>query len=534
MALSSKVDFLVIGAGVAGLRAAVELADHGNVLVVTKESVSESNTHYAQGGIAVAMEGEEDIALHLSDTLKAGDGLVNQVAAEVLVTDGPQRVEELIQWGTRFDRHGSELERTREGAHSLPRILHANGDATGAEISRALAVFARQHQRIQFAEWTTATRLIVDSGCVLGVDLFDRAQNQRRVAARATLIAAGGAGQVYSDTTNPAVATGDGIAMAARAGAELADMEFYQFHPTAFSLEGAPRFLLSEALRGEGAYLRNNAGERFMERYHPLLELAPRDVVARAIAREGMGETQVETRPVHLDMRHVAGIDLHHRFPGISAFLARYGFDLHRDLIPVRPAAHYLMGGIRTDVDGRTSLRGLYAAGEVACTGVHGANRLASNSLLEGLVFGARVAKAMLEDELPQVDLDLGEDSLIQTAADEKNVEEIVTALRNAMWTYAGLLRDANGLREGLRLRAELDARLQELAAQGGMNRPLAEGLALCTVADAILQSALARHESRGAHFRNDFPRRDDEHFLKHSIFQRNGTRDALISFHTW
>ena len=321
--------------------------------------------------------------------------------------------------GLRLD---GQFLRTREGAHSLARILHSSGDATGAEISRALVAFAHAHKRIRFAEWTRVAGLVVADGRVIGVDLASaepshaksRAADQQaagRIAARALLIASGGAGQVYSDTTNPAVATGDGIALAADAGAELADMEFYQFHPTALALAGAPRFLISEALRGEGAYLRNDRGERFMERYHPLLELAPRDVVARAIAREGLPDAQRETRdsdaqdnaarslrPVYLDMRHVHKIDLAARFPGISAFLRHYGLDLSRDLIPVRPAAHYLMGGIRTDLDGRTSLAGLYAAGEAACTGVHGANRLASNSLLEGLVFGARAARAMLAD----------------------------------------------------------------------------------------------------------------------------------------
>jgi L-aspartate oxidase len=293
MAGSSQVDFLVIGAGVAGLRAAVELARHGEVLVVTKESVAESNTHYAQGGIAVAMEGDADVALHLEDTVNAGDGLVYRAAAQALVAEGPVRVAELIEWGAAFDAENGQLQRTREGAHSLPRILHANGDATGAEISRSLAAFARVHKRIRFAEWTTVTGLIVDEGRVVGADLLGCDRRPRvveRVAARAVLIAAGGAGQVYAETTNPAVATGDGIALAAEAGAALADMEFYQFHPTALSLPGAPRFLLSEALRGEGAILLNDRGERFMPRYHPLAELAPRDVVARAIAREGIGE----------------------------------------------------------------------------------------------------------------------------------------------------------------------------------------------------------------------------------------------------
>ena len=535
MALLARVDFLVLGAGVAGLRAAVELADHGEVLVVTKESVSESNTHYAQGGIAVAMNGDEDVALHLTDTMKAGDGLVHEPAAAVLVAEGPQRVEELIEWGTRFDRSGGELQRTREGAHSLPRILHANGDATGAEISRALAAYARAHKRVQFAEWTTVTGLVAQDDRVIGADLLDREHRARRVSAKAVLLAAGGGGQVYSDTTNPPVATGDGIAMAALAGAELADMEFYQFHPTALSLEGAPRFLLSEALRGEGAYLRNDRGERFMERYHSLLELAPRDVVARAIAHEGMGGAPGEAHNVHLDMRHVTGIDLHKRFPGISAFLAMYGLDLHLDLIPVRPAAHYLMGGIRTDVDGRTSLRGLYAAGEAACTGVHGANRLASNSLLEGLVFGARGAKAMLEDDFPAGKVTENDRTVPPlTPETEQNIEARVAVLRRSMWAHAGLLREEASLREGLRVQAECAAELMQLAEKGSISRSLSEGIALCNVSHAILQSALARQESRGAHYRNDFPKRDDVHFLKHSIFQREGTGEARIAFQSW
>ncbi|MGC2639486.1 MAG: FAD-binding protein, partial [Acidobacteriaceae bacterium] len=364
-------DFVVVGAGIAGLRAAIGLASRvARVLVVTKEALDESNTHYAQGGIAVAMSGAEDVALHLEDTVNAGDGLVNREAARVLVEEGPRRVDELLRWGTDFDRKAGQLMLTREGAHSRNRILHAHGDATGAEIGRSLLRHARAMQRITLMEWTTTVSLDVDNGAIAGVRLLDRDGVLRDVRARAVLLASGGAGQVYSDTTNPAVATGDGIARAWRAGAEISDMEFYQFHPTALSLPGAPRFLLSEALRGEGAYLRNSDGKRFMERYHPLLELAPRDVVARAITREGMGSDGA-TLPVYLDMRHVTVIDPHTRFPGISSFLAQQRLDLRRDLIPIRPAAHYLMGGVRTDVQGRTSLKGLYAAGEVACTGVH-------------------------------------------------------------------------------------------------------------------------------------------------------------------
>lgn len=521
MAESSQVDFLVVGAGVAGLRAAVALAEHGEVLVVTKESVRESNTHYAQGGIAVAMEGDVDVALHLEDTLGAGDGLVDREAAAVLVTEGPLRVRELIDWGARFDQENGRLLRTREGAHSLPRILHANGDATGAEISRALAAFARRHPRIYFAEWTMVTRLLCVQGRVVGAQLLDREGHVERVGARSVLIAAGGAGQVYSDTTNPSVATGDGLALAAEAGAELADMEFYQFHPTAISLPGVPRFLLSEALRGEGAYLRNDRGERFMESLHPRAELAPRDVVARAITRQGMGEQPGESRPVYLDMRHVTGIDLKQRFPGISAFLAEQGLALSRDLIPVRPAAHYLMGGIRTDLDGRATLPGLYAAGEAACTGVHGANRLASNSLLEGLVFGARAAQAMLHDNLPATACDEPLRLAIPlNPAEETRVEAAVARLQAAMWAYAGLLREASTLRLGLAAVGEAEAEFAGLVAQGKGHRRLSEALALCAVARSILEPALARTESRGAHYRNDFPQRDDAHFQKHSIYQ--------------
>ena len=353
----------------------------------------------------------------------------------------------------------------------------------------------------------------------------------QQIAARSILIASGGAGQVYSDTTNPAVATGDGIALAAQAGAELADMEFYQFHPTALAIEDAPRFLVSEALRGEGAYLRNDRGERFMERYHPQLELAPRDVVARAIAREGLAEPSSTLRPVYLDMRHVRNIDLIARFPGISAFLARYGLDLRRDLIPVRPAAHYLMGGIRTDLGGRTNLAGLYAAGEAACTGVHGANRLASNSLLEGLVFGARAARSMLADLSPLASANsIAEQPRPLSQPEEELVEIYITKLQRAMWAHAGLLRDEPSLFEGLRAQAECETGIEHLKQRGKASRRLAEAQALSRVAHAILTSALARTESRGAHFRSDHPSHDDANFRKHSVLSSNGN----VRFEAW
>lgn len=511
-----QVGFLVIGGGIAGLSAAVRLAAVDTVLVVTKEELAESNTAYAQGGIAVAMGGSEDVAEHLEDTVNAGDGLVNRKAAAVLVEQGPKRVEDLLSWGTDFDRasaaRGGDLLRTREGAHSRSRILHANGDATGREIAVSLLRHARETKGITLMEFTTSVDLIVEEidkvKTVVGAVLLDRDGKLHNVYARAVLIASGGAGQVYSDTTNPAVATGDGIAMAYRAGAALSDMEFYQFHPTAFALEGAPRFLLSEALRGEGAWLVNAKGERFMQHYHAQLELAPRDIVARAITSEAL------TGPVYLDMRHV-GSDLKARFPGISKFLAGYNLELGRDLIPVRPAAHYLMGGIQTDVNGQTTLPGLFAAGEAACTGVHGANRLASNSLLEGLVFGALAAEAMMRGPGIRATGTAAEPKPAPPVAlNAEAVEDWIAELRKLMWQDAGLLRDATGLK---RAQARLDAMMRGIPR--GFSRRAVEARSLYTVASVIIASAIERHESRGAHYRNDFPQHDA--IAKHSVMDK-------------
>lgn len=514
--------FLVAGAGIAGLRAAISLAEHGSVLVVTKEALAESNTAYAQGGIAVAMGGSEDVALHLEDTLTAGDGLVNEAAARVLVEQGPARVEELLRWGTNFDREGGELMRTREGAHSLSRILHANGDATGREIATSLLRHVRSLPNVTLREWTTVVDLLLVSGRVVGATLLSEHAAPANVYAGAVLLATGGAGQVFSDTTNPQVATGDGIAAAYRAGAAVMDMEFYQFHPTAFHWEGAPRFLLSEALRGEGAYLVNARGERFMAQHHRQMELAPRDVVARAITYEALDG------PVYLDMRHIK-TGLAARFPGISRFLANYGLQLNRDLIPVRPAAHYMMGGVKADVRGRTTLPGLYAAGEIACTGVHGANRLASNSLLEGLVFGAAAAEAMLSETggknsaaegittPPEDKQSRGKD--LPSPAQIAELEAGVKRVQVLMWKQAGLLRDATGLEQA---RQELQsASPVTLPAQPTRFEVEARNIRL--VAELMVACALAREESRGAHFRKDFPRKQQP--ALHSVLERGSLR---------
>ncbi|MBO0912604.1 MAG: L-aspartate oxidase, partial [Acidobacteria bacterium] len=397
-ATASETDFLVIGAGIAGLRAAIELAAAGQVTVLAKREIADSSTQYAQGGIAAALSDEDEISLHLQDTLDAGDGLSNPEAARVLVEDAPGRIEELIAWGTQFDREGTRLTFGREGAHSRNRILHAHGDSTGREIQRALYAKARTMPEISVREFEFSTDLVVDGGRVCGVRIIDEHGAHGTMRASAVLVATGGMGQLYSNTTNPGVATGDGVAMAYRAGAEVTDLEFIQFHPTALYLKKAPRFLLSEALRGEGAYLRNLEMMRFMPKYHAMGELAPRDVVARAVTHE-LERSRAKEPAVYLDLTHLDGDHIRKRFPRIYATCLDYNIDMTSELVPIRPAAHYAMGGVRTDLDGRATLAGLYAAGEAAGTGVHGANRLASNSLLEGLVFGARAGRKM-RDEL--------------------------------------------------------------------------------------------------------------------------------------
>ena len=500
-----QTDFVVVGAGVAGLRAAIELASAGRVLVIAKDSLRESSSEYAQGGIAAALSDDDEVELHEQDTLVAGDGLCDPEAVRTLVEEAPAAIEQLIEWGTAFDREGAELVFAREGAHSRNRVLHAHGDSTGAEIVRTLRQHARTLEGVAFQSFAAVTDFLLHDGEVAGVWAFDEMTHSTvLLEARAVLLATGGLGRVFENTTNPDVATGDGVACAFRGGAAISDIEFVQFHPTALYVEGAPRFLLSEALRGEGAYLRNASGERFMKRYHPLQELAPRDVVSRSIVMEMRATGDASA---FLDMTHFAKGVLAEHFPRIYETCLNYGINLETMQAPVRPAAHYAMGGVKTDLNGLTTLARLYAAGEVACTGVHGANRLASNSLLEGIVFGARAGKAMRE--LAQVHS--------FNAVPEKPVFPTVSErdLRAIAWNSCGVLRNGPEL-------AAAHRRLQAnfLGAQTSPGRASFELRNMHQVALLISQAALAREESRGGHYRTDFPAKS-EAFQKHSIITK-------------
>ena len=517
-----RADFLIIGSGIAALRAASEVAGHGDVLILTKAEPDEGNTGHAQGGIAAAVGPGDSPELHAKDTIAAGAGLCDERAVQVLVEDGPRFVRELMSWGVQFDRGADgQPALAMEGAHSARRVLHAH-DATGREIGRVLAKHAAALPGLKTYDHARVVDLLVEHGRCVGARFLagDGAFSSAR--AGRVLLATGGAGQVYRETTNPHVATGDGVAMAYRAGAAVIDLEFVQFHPTALMVPGQPRFLLSEALRGEGARLVNDAGEAFMERYDPLGDLAPRDRVSRSIVRESMRTG----RPVYLSLDRLDPDFVHERFPLISDGCRRAGLDLARDRIPVGPAAHYIMGGVQTDLDGLTTIPGLYAAGEVACTGVHGANRLASNSLLEGLVFGARAGRAMREERMRdapasagiEIDAGSGEASPKPLRGEGAVLANSVDAakLSTVLWQDVGLFRDQEGLARALEVFdpawQALDARLR-----GGGTLAADEWrtASIITVGRLIARAALRRTESRGGHYRSDYPDRDDVHWKR-------------------
>ena len=495
-------DYIIIGSGIAGLNTALLAHEHGSTLILTKGRVDDCNTRYAQGGIAAAVGSGDTPELHMRDTLSAGAGLCDEEAVEVLTREGPQRVANLIQWGVPFDTIHGKISLGMEGAHSKPRILHAGGDATGQHIELALAARVAESE-IKVLEYTLATRLIVEDGRAVGVEtLHSETGRLETYCGRSIVIGTGGAGQLFKYTTNPEVATGDGVALGFRAGARVMDMEFYQFHPTALSLKGAPTFLLSEAMRGEGAVLRNGEGRAFMGDYHSLADLAPRDVVSRAIAAE-MEKTG--DGKVYLDISHLPSDMVQNRFPTIYHFCLNYGLDITREPAPVAPAAHYMMGGIKIDTWGRTNVPGLYACGEAACSAVHGANRLASNSLLDTLVFARRLVSSSLGDAPEEADTD-SENLVLRQLPSRAPVCASMPSLgkqnlQDLTWRNSGINRTGT--------RLLLTARILNLWQR---TMPLPDDRASWELTNMVLlgrlmvESALLRQESRGSHFREDFP----------------------------
>jgi L-aspartate oxidase len=506
-------DFLVVGTGIAGLRVTLEISKESSVTMITKSKIIETNTQYAQGGIAVVLEKEDDFDLHIEDTLYAGAGLCERKPVEILVKEGPARIKELLEINTKFDRkENGKLSMTREAAHSKHRILHA-GDTTGAEIEKALTKEVLKNKNVDIMEFC----FFVDFLSNHSILLYD-IKNKKYIVCyfKGIVLAMGSLGQIYKNTSNPAVATGDGLAIAYRKGLELSDMEFVQFHPTTFFMEGVPRFLISESLRGEGGILRNVDGEKFMSRYHPKAELAPRDVVSRSILKE-MEKTK--SKCVYLDMTHIDKEYLTKRFPNIANFCLEYDIDISKDYIPVSPAAHYMMGGISTDIFGKTSETGIYAAGEVSSTGVHGANRLASNSLLEGLVFGKRAGStALIEGKKLKIKNNKAKlnERKKNKIIDKNRLEEIKLSLKNVMWDKVGILRDETSLTKALEEIKKLSESIQtyEFSEDDIVNG--LETLNMLLVSYLIAESGLKRKESRGAHFRLDYPQSNEKEKLIH------------------
>jgi L-aspartate oxidase len=510
---STDYDYIIIGSGIAGLNTALLAREHGSVLIITKGAVDDCNTRYAQGGIAAAAGPCDSPALHLQDTLAAGAGLCDPEAVAVLAREGPQRVANLIQWGVPFDTSEGAVVLGREGAHSMPRILHAGGDATGQHIELTLSGLVAE-SNITVLEFTLATRLGLENGRVRVVETLDSGTGQRQeFTANFVVVATGGAGQIYRYTTNPEVATGDGVALAYLAGARVMDMEFYQFHPTALWLEGAPTFLLSEAMRGEGAVLRDCHGAAFMAGYHPLADLAPRDVVSRAIASE---MSKAEGGRVFLDISHLPAGGVQSRFPTIYRFCLDYGLDITQEPVPVAPAAHYMMGGVQIDTWGRTNIPGLYACGEAACSAVHGANRLASNSLLDTLVFAQRLVASTLGDAPEPASSDTDGD----VVAGLRNLQPVcgnapalsLDELRDLMWRNVGIYRFGSRLILSARILNLWQRTMPPPADRAGY-----ELRNMVLLGRLMVEAALLRQESRGSHFRSDFPE-TSEGWEKHVV----------------
>lgn len=510
-------DLLVIGGGLAGLRAANTASSHQSVLVVTKDELRESNSHYAQGGIAGVLDPEDCFEDHVADTLAAGGNLCNREVVDLVVREAPRRIEELVTWGTRFDELAGALTLGREGGHSHHRIVHALGDATGKEIMRAVVQQTRDRFNITIWEHAFTVDLLTRDGRCEGAIIKRGDGPPMLVWAKQTILCTGGAGQVFRESTNPPVATADGYAAAFRAGAELRDMEFIQFHPTVLYIAGSSRFLMTEAIRGEGAYLVDSEGHRFMLDYDPRAELAPRDVVSQAIVRR-MAATR--SANVFLDLSHLDPNLVMTRFPGIAKVCRKFGLDITTDRIPVRPGAHYMIGGVTVDVQGRTSLPGLWAAGEVTSSGLHGANRLASNSLLEGLVYGAHAgegaarAAAEMPDQMRALAIESHDYDTVSEAID---IADVRASLKSLMGRLVGVERSADGLREAV---DQLDS-VCVYALRRRFEQPDGWELQnLLTTARLMATAALAREESRGVHFRRDFPQPNDNEWRRHLTMQ--------------
>ncbi|WP_168563956.1 L-aspartate oxidase [Crateriforma spongiae] len=514
-------DVLIIGGGLAGLRAANAVSPNQSVLVVTKDQLRESSSNYAQGGIASVINPEDCFNSHIRDTLVAGANLCDSEVVEMVVRDGPQRIEELIRWGTQFDEFEGAIALGREGGHSYQRILHAHGDATGREIMRAVIERTRNAENIEILEDTFTVDLLTYEGkcrgaVVVGCGEKNEDSRPMMVWAKETILCTGGSGQVYRESTNPPVATGDGTALAYRAGVELRDMEFVQFHPTVLYIAGSSRSLITEAVRGEGAYLVDSEGHRFMPEYDSRAELAPRDIVSQSIVRQ-MARTQHPS--VYLDLSHLDGDRIRERFPGIADVCARFGLDLTKDRIPVRPGAHYAIGGVTVDRQGRTSLPGLWAAGEASSSGLHGANRLASNSLLEGLVYGAYAGEAASRSaaEGPHRMLAQRIQSAVKNSTTEFDVADVRVSLKSLMGRLVGVERSAEGLREAGNSIHSFAAYVMahQFDTVGGW-----ELQNMITTAQCMVAAAQARTESRGVHFRTDHPESDDENWRRHLTIQ--------------